>query len=176
MIWDTSCTQFSSLSIMMYVFISPHVRIFSANSEKVWNTLAVLKSCEVVQEFAPKLKILFLKNCFSLTEVWAISESCEVVQTAHVSSPTCASHLLQGLLCGHLDVCPFRFVRVQVTSIYTFIWIAGFYPVIVCKVTCSKDHSLTSSICVQSLIWGIRCCPVRWLRVSSKLPSHWLQP
>ena len=35
MIWDTSCTQFSFLSIMMYVFISPHVRIFSANSEKV---------------------------------------------------------------------------------------------------------------------------------------------
>ena len=151
----------------MYVFISPHVRIFSANSEKVWNAWAVLKSCEVVQEFAPKLKILFLKNCVSLTEVWAISESCEVVQTAHVSSPTCASHLLHPLLCGHLDLCPFRFVRVQVTSIYTFIWIAGCYPVIVCKVTCSTDHLLTSSICVQSLIWGIRCCPVMWLRVSS---------
>ena len=131
--------------------------------------MAVLKSCEVVQEFAPKLKILFLKNCVSLTEVWAISESCEVVQTAHVSSPTCASHLLQGLLCGHLDVCPFRFVRVQVTSIYTFIWIAGFYPVIVCKVTCSKDHSLTSSICVQSLIWGIRCCPVK--NISNRFPQ-----
>ena len=80
MILDTSCTQFSFLSIMMYVFISPHVRIFSANSEKVWNTWAVLKSCEVVQEFAPKLKILFFKNGVSLTEVWAISESCEVVQ------------------------------------------------------------------------------------------------
>ena len=35
MIWDTSCTQFSFLSIMMYVFISRRVRIFSANSEKV---------------------------------------------------------------------------------------------------------------------------------------------
>ena len=102
---------------MMYVFISRRVRIFSANSEKVWNTWAVSKSCE---EFAPKLKFLLSKN--KLTEVWAISESCEVVQTAHVSSPTCASHLLHGLLCG-LNLCPFGFVRVQVTSICSFIWV-----------------------------------------------------
>ena len=134
---------------MMYVFISRHVRIFSANSEKVWNTWAVSKSCE---EFSPKLKFLFSKNKF--TEVWAISESCEVVQTAHVSSPTCASHLLHGLLCGHLNLCPFGFVRVQVTSICSFIWVLDVILWLCLK--SRADHLLTSCICVRSLIGRIR--------------------
>ena len=145
---------------MMYVFISRRVRIFSANSEKVWNTWAVSKSCE---EFSPKLKFLFSKNKF--TEVWAISESCEVVQTAHVSSPTCASHLLHGLLCGHLNVCPFGFVRVLVTSICSFIWVLD--VILWLCVKSRADHLLTSCICVRSLIGGIRYYPVMWLRVSS---------
>ena len=145
---------------MMYVFISRHVRISSANSEKVWNTWAVSKSCE---EFSPKLKFLFSKNKF--TEVWAISESCEVVQTAHVSSPTCASHLLHGLLCGHLNLCPFGFVRVQVTSICSFIWVLDVILWLCLK--SRADHLLTSCICVRSLIGGIRYYPVMWLRVSS---------
>ena len=155
----------------MYVFISPHFRIFSANSEKVWNTWAVSKSCEVVQEFASKLKILFLKSCVSLVSKQKSGQSPRAVRlfrrrtwVLRRAPVTCCIHYCAGISTSvhfALSECD------QVTSIYTFIWIAGFYPVIVCKVTCRTDHLLTSSICVQSLIWGIRCCPVMWLRVSS---------